>query len=121
VEDDLRAVASGTEASMRLALLGPVSPLGLAWAVRQGRGLEAALHHCRRLPTRRDFQGFAGGWPALSEPERRSLFEKHAGTAHAQLSALFDELRAEHPEELGTMTAFQRYARAVQPDLERRS
>ncbi len=121
LERDLRAAASGTEASMRLALLGPVSPLGLARAVRQAvvsqqRSATAGAFQLVEISSA--VQRVAG---SISEPERRSLFEKHADTAQAQLATLFGELRAEHPRELGPMSAFQRYTRAVQPDLGRRS
>jgi len=117
LENDLRSATSGTEASIRLALLGPVSPVGLARAVRQ------AVAHRQRSATAGAFQLVEIGTAMrrvaglIPDAERRKLYDKHAAQASAQVDALLEQLRTEHPQVLGPQSTFQRYAHTVHPGL----
>jgi hypothetical protein len=108
IRDDLAAASKGTTAAMRLAVLGPVSPVALARQVLNGavtRGATAAgfelveVASCLREATliegaRREWRGF------LDEGQRA-------------IESMLDEVVRISPEELGPKTAFARYAREV--------
>jgi hypothetical protein len=110
IRDDLAAASKGTDASMRLAVSGPVSPVALARQVRDAmragrRGATAAgfqlveIAICLKEASRPD--GVKPAWPKLLDEGRRAV------------EVILGELAAACPEELGPKTSFARYAREV--------
>jgi hypothetical protein len=121
IEHDLRKAAEGTETSIRLALLGPVSPVTL------GRQVAAAVKAGQRSATAGAFQvvEIAAALRRTGEqladiPERAATFEKYARVVREELTGLLQQLRKDYPGEVGT-GSFQRYVRSIQPGLWRAS
>ncbi len=117
IDSDLQSALGGTEASIRLALLGPVSPLGL------GRAVAESVRSGQRSATAGAFQlveisaCLQRAAALIQDPERQKLFEKHAEVVRTELATHLDELRTRDPDHFGPKGAFQRYARAIQPNL----
>jgi hypothetical protein len=121
IEHDLRKAAEGTETSLRLALLGPVSPLTL------GREVAAAVKAGQRSATAGAFQVVEiaaalrrTGEQLADVPERAATFEKYARVVREEFTGLLQQLRKDYPGEVGT-GSFQRYVRSIQPGLWRAS
>jgi hypothetical protein len=109
IRDDLHAASSGTEASMRVALTGPVSPVALARHVKQAAASAA------RSPAAAGFQ-LAEIAACLQEAANvngaADAWRTHVGAARSAVQAMLDELTRAHPETLGS-SIFQRYVRTV--------
>ncbi len=110
IRDDLAAASKGTDATMRLAVSGPVSPVALARQVRDAartgkRGATAAGFELVEIATclkeASQAEGVKASWPTLLEEGRRTV------------EAMLAELVAACPMELGPKTSFALYAQAV--------
>lgn len=117
IAEDLKA-ATQSEPSMRLALLGTVSPVALA------RTVIDAVNFQRRTVTAAGFQ-LTEILASLQSVKRYEVRERLAAQwleyvdqATAQVKALLDGLVTAHPDQLAGNGAFKRYSRAV---LERRA
>lgn len=106
LREDLKK-AAGTERSMRMALLGPVSPVAL------GRMVRNEVRLGRRSP-------MAGGFELLElisclaecrDDERAKVWAQHLKKACGELVAMLSELEAQHPELASD--SFIRYRRQV--------
>lgn len=114
LRDELRSSVA-TQATMRLALLGPVSPTALA------RSIHMAVVRDGRSPTAGAFQLVE----LLACTREASSFEVHAplrdawaaicDEASLEISRLLDEVRARDPKRLGSTTTFDTYAVAITP------
>lgn len=111
IRQDLEA-ATQSESSMRLALLGPVSPVALAQTVRDavdagGRTpMAAAFQLVEILACLKSARSFA-------VPERLSeAWERHLGDATNKITTIFKQLLAAHGEPLASKT-FDRYQKTV--------
>ncbi len=109
IRADLRAAATTTEAGMRAALTGPVSPLALA------RHVKEAAAAGERTPTAAGFQLAEiaaclkqAASAELAAPEWRA----HAEAARSEIEGMLATLAARHPAELEA-GAFRRYVRTV--------
>jgi hypothetical protein len=117
IEDDLREAAMGTAASIRQALLGPVSPR------RLGRAVAEAVRTGQRSSTAGAFQlveiaaCLRRAAASVEDADRLAVFEQHAQAVRDELARHLHVLVAGDPENLGARSSFQRYLRAVQPDL----
>ena len=111
ISQDLAASAQ-SESSMRLALLGPVSPLALAHTI-----CEAVDSGCRS-PMAAAFQlveilACLKAARSLTVPERLSLaWEGHLREATSKITTIFKQLVASHGEPLASK-AFERYHKTV--------
>jgi hypothetical protein len=112
LRQDLQA-ATRTEASMRLALLGPVSPVALAQTIFE------ATKSGRRTPTAAAFQlveilsclKSARGFPV---PEKlRQAWKKHSEEATKRTARILEDIFSAHGESLLSGKAFGRYQKAV--------
>ncbi len=109
IRDDLRRACKATEASMRVALTGPVSPVALARQVKQ------AAFAADRTPTAAGFQlteiaaclRDAARLADEGEPWRTFVTD-----ASSTVEGMLQELEAKHPEILGSKL-FTRYVDAV--------
>jgi hypothetical protein len=108
IRSDLRQACS-SERTMRLALLGPVSPVELA------RCIYNSIEKGERTVT-------AGGFQLVEIlaclQETRSLagherWEKHRESAAAQVMGFLDNLRQTNPTDLGPKTVFDQYANRI--------
>lgn len=108
--------ATQSEQSMRLALLGPVSPVALAQTI-----LEAAKSG-RRTPTAAAFQLveiLACLKSARKQPVADRLspaWQQHLGHSIGKIVRLLDQIVAAHPELFASSKAFRRYQKAVLDD-----
>jgi len=112
IRDDLRSAAQATPASMRLALLGPVSPVALA------RRVTEAAHQGERTATAAGFQlvELLGCLRAAQhmdvaprfQPDWQQIVEEAVSIVAGQLTKLEERYAAELSGE------FRRYARAVE-------
>jgi hypothetical protein len=109
---DLKA-ATQSEPSMRLALLGAVSPVALARTV-----IDAAKSGTRTA-TAAAFQ-LTEILGCLQQARRYQVSKRltkpwleYLHQATAAVAALLKQLEADHPEELNAGSAFRRYSRAV--------
>lgn len=111
ITDDLKAAAGSPKPCMRLAILGPVSPVALARRV-----LEAA-NRSERTPTAAGFQlveilaclDAARGFPASSPFESDWIAVLDEGVG--EVARMLQSLEQRHPEDLSA--DFRRYATAV--------
>jgi hypothetical protein len=113
IRDDLKAASTGTEASMRAALNGPISPVALARQVKQAaaggdRTATAAGFQLAEIALCLQQAADVAGPPAWSG---------HVAVARETVESMLQTLTAEHPRELRSPT-FQRYVHAI---LRRRS
>jgi hypothetical protein len=112
LRQDLQA-ATQTDPSMRLALLGPVSPVALAQTI-----LEAAKSG-RRTPTAAAFQlveilSCLKSAHAFPVPEKLSqAWEQHLGEATKKTARILEQLLSAHDKSLVPSKAFSRYQKAV--------
>jgi len=111
ITQDLKA-ATQSESSMRLALLGPVSPVALAQTVHYavdagGRTpMAAAFQLVEILACLKSARSFA-------VPERLSeAWERHLGDATNKITTIFNQLLGAHGEPLASK-AFDRYQKMV--------
>lgn len=107
IRDDLRLASAGTEASMRLALFGQVSPIALARQIR-----DAALEK-RRSPTAAGFQLVEIAACLFEESLHDAVrpgWDPLVNEAREKVEALLQEIVQLHSEHLGPKSAFQRYA-----------
>lgn len=106
--------SSSSPGAMRLALLGPVSPVALARQI-----LEAAVNERKRTPVAAAFQlleilrclAVARGYE-VSERYRPEWLELVAA-AEREVSSFLQRLRAAHPRELAGSDGFRRYERTI--------
>ena len=112
LRQDLKA-ATQSEPSMRLALLGPVSPVALANTI-----LEAAKSG-RRTPTAAAFQlveilACLNSARSFEVPEKLSLaWQQHLGDTTSKTSRLLEQLLSAHCDALASNKAFSRYQNAI--------
>jgi hypothetical protein len=109
LRDDLRRACGATEASMRIALNGPVSPVALARQVKQ-----AALA-AERTPTAAGFQLAeiaACLRDAASLVQEDSPWRAYVASARSSIEQMLGDLVTAHPEVLGSKN-FKRYVDAV--------
>jgi hypothetical protein len=109
IRDDLRRACKATEASMRVALTGPVSPVALARQVKQ-----AALA-ADRTPTAAGFQLTeiaACLRDAAMLVEEGAPWRTFVTAASSTVEGMLEELEAKHPEVLGSKI-FTRYVDSV--------
>lgn len=112
LNQDLRS-ATQSEPSMRLALLGPVSPFALAQTI-----LDAARSG-RRTPTAAGFQLveiLACLQSVSSQPvadRLSSAWQEHLSQATGRIGRLLDKLLADHRDAFAANKAFTRYHKAV--------
>ncbi len=115
LRQDLQA-ATQSEPSMRLALLGPVSPIALATTVIE------AVKSSRRTPTAAAFQlveilACLNSARAFDVPEKLSLaWQQHLGDTTGKTSRLLEQLLSDHRDTLASNKAFSRYQKAVLAD-----
>ena len=113
LRQDLRAAATRTEPSMRLALLGPVSPVALAQTIFEATKLS------RRTPTAAAFQlveilSCLKSARAFPVPEKLlQAWEKHLEEATKKTARILQQIFSEHRESLLSGKAFGRYQKAV--------
>lgn len=114
IEDELKAASASNPAAMRLAVLGPVSPVSLARQVAQ--------------ETRRDRSPVAAGFQLIEilcclGRARLHAVEGPKGEAWlavvsqgiTEVERILQSLQANHPERFATETAFFQYSEAVAP------
>jgi hypothetical protein len=109
---DLKA-AIRSEPSMRLALLGPVSPFALAQTVLE------AVKTGRRTPTAAAFQlveilACLKAARSFAVPEKLiAAWERHLEDTANKITQILRQLAASHSADLASNRAFDRYERAV--------
>jgi hypothetical protein len=113
IRDDLRSAASGTEAAMKHAVLGEVSPVALA------REVIRAVHEHRRSPTAAGFQ-LVEILACLMEaerfgspPNRKDVWVDCVACARKDITALLSALIEWNSGELKSQSAFHRYRTAI--------
>jgi len=112
LRQDLQA-ATRTEPSMRLALLGPISPFALAQTIFEATKLG------RRTPTAAAFQlveilSCLRSARAFPVPQKLSqAWEKHLEEATKKTARILEQIFSGHRESLLTGKAFGRYQKAV--------
>lgn len=110
VRDDLRAVCSATESSMRRAVLGAVSPIALA------REIEARVQDGKRSATAAGFQLVELG-SCLSDARdldgAKPAWPKVIDEGLARVRCSLDRVAKLHPELARQDSAFRQYARSI--------
>ena len=113
IHDDLQSAAKGTEAAMKLAVLGEVSPVTLAHEVIR------AVHDRRRTPTAAGFQ-LVEILACLAKAEhfdvpaiRQDAWSDCLARARRQVETLLSELIEWNGGELKSQRAFHRYRNAI--------
>jgi hypothetical protein len=112
LRQDLQA-ATQSEPSMRLALLGPVSPVALAETIL------AAAESGRRTPTAAAFQLVEilvclAAARSFTVPEKLSQsWKQHLDDTTAKTTSLLEQLFSSHRDTLASNKAFARYQKAV--------
>lgn len=102
-----------SEAAVRLALFGAVSPVALARQIYHG------VREGRRSPTAGAFElvELLACLQKMRSSEASvaiaAAWEAEVDRAVAELAKLLDQLRGDHPAELGSGSAFARYQRAI--------
>lgn len=120
IRSDLRG-ASVSEAAMRLALSGPVSPVALA------RQIAAAVHDGRRSVTAGAFElveliACVREARSLSVSDGlRTVWQAEVDRALAEIERHLDALRSQHAAELGPASKFARYQRVIADQARARS
>lgn len=111
IEEDLRAVANANEPAMRLALMGPVSPLALARTIVDavGRGIRTPLAAGFQLVELLALLRRASGF--VIEEKRQGTWKRWLGQAADGIGDMLSALRKAHGRQFGQ--AFQNYADAV--------
>jgi len=111
IEEDLRVAANANEASMRLALMGPVSPLALA------RTIVDAVNRGIRTPLAAGFQMVEllallhRASVFVIEEKRQGMWKRWLGQAADGIGDMLSALRKANNRQFGQ--AFQNYADAV--------
>jgi hypothetical protein len=108
IRDDL-ARAAQSERTMRLALLGPISPVALAKLIMD------AIAAKQRTPVAGAFQ-IAEILSCLQELRTHFLYDTwktHHARAHHEVEELLATIMKEHPTELGKETGFHSYFTTV--------
>jgi phosphatidylserine/phosphatidylglycerophosphate/cardiolipin synthase-like enzyme len=106
-------LATQSEPSMRLALLGPVSPIALATSILE------AVKSSRRTPTAAAFQlveilSCLNSARSFDVPEKLSqAWQQHLGDTFGKTSRLLEQLLSAHCDTLASNKAFGRYQKAV--------
>jgi hypothetical protein len=107
IRQDLR-LASSSERGMRLALLGPVSPVELARrifeSVKEGRSPTAAGFQLVEILT---------CIREIAMLDGNSKWEEHRRKAQDEIESLLEELIKSHPNKLGPDTTFQKYMKST--------
>jgi len=112
IRGDLKAV-SQAEPSMRLALLGPVSPVALAKTVRE------AVESGRRTATAAGFQlveilACLKSVRGLKVPQKLTqTWMAHLDQAHAQVAEVLTQLETKFPQEFTSNGSFARYRKTI--------
>jgi hypothetical protein len=113
IMDDLKWACKATKPAMRLALLGPVSPVTLA------RVIVDAVHHGKRSPVAAAFQlvevwaclQMARGYETVSKD--RSSWLEYVEKAIETIDRHLETLRDEHSRHFTARSLFSRYEKSV--------
>lgn len=111
IREDLMEASKSTPQCMRLALLGPVSPVALARQVHEAVGARTRTATAAGFQLVEILACLESAREAANESRFRRDWRALVGAAAAEIERLLERLRQDHPEELGR--EFRKYAAEV--------
>lgn len=111
IEEDLRAAVNANESAMRLALVGPVSPLALARTIVDavGRGIRTPLAAGFQMVELLALLNRASGFAI--EEKRQGTWKRWLGQAEHGINGMLSALQSAHGRQFGR--TFHSYADAI--------